>query len=86
MNLNKTFEGKVDKIFYSRKERNFLNQKYQYFTLYISKDIFITKENNKNNINKSPSIREEKVNENMISNDKIKGIKKKIVIMKKKII
>ena len=80
INLNKTFEGKIHKIFYSIKERSFLNGKYRYFILYISKDICIPKDNNniKNNISKSTTIREEKVNENMISNNKIKGIQMKI--------
>ena len=78
MKLNVIFEGRIHKIFYSIKERIFLNGKYRYFILYITKEVFITKDNFQKINSKSTTLREEKVNENMISNNKIKGIQMKI--------
>ena len=80
--LNEKFKEKETQIFYLLNERNFLNERFRYFKLSISKDMFITNDNIHSHHNKLNALAT-----TIIGNElDILGVKEKINGIRMKVI
>ena len=80
--IEQTFKGKESQIFYILHERNFLNDKFLYIKLCISKDMFITNENYHSNSHKQKGLATTIIGNELDNNDikeNFNGIRMRVI-------